>query len=172
MSSDKHYVDDVTIDRIIMNIEGLLAGQVKPLKGDPDTSHYLLMMRKYLDQYITLLRAKKRGRKTFYFDDVAPVSQGQVETWRSVGIPCDDFSEYEKIPDKIRDAKFTLENCWKKQGYYLEFSGLDEDDEDLDYDDFEQITADFYKWDDEIWEAAELLEKNNIFVYRAKVEDD
>ena len=170
MSHEKHYVDDVTIDRTIMNIEGLLAGQVKPFKGDPESVHYLLMIRKFIDKYITLLRAKEQGRAIFYYDDLAPVSQDQVENWRGIGSPCEDFSEYQKIPKKIKKAKKLLEDYWEEKGYYLEFCGLDDDDDFCD-EGLEKITENVYEWDDEFLDAAQRLEKNNILVYRSKIED-
>lgn len=167
----KHRVNGAEIDKIICIIDGLYNGHVKNFKSDTVTIHYLLMMKKFIDKYITLLKAKKKGRKMFYFDSEKPVSQEQVENWRAVGSSCEDFSEYENISEKVINAKMLLRDYWKGKGYIIEFYGLDEEEDD--FEDYELVTTDtdFYKWEDEFSEAAELLEKNNILVYRIKTED-
>lgn len=168
---DKHKVNDHEIDGIILRMDGLYENFIKNFKSETDTIHYLLTMRKYIDKYVTLLQAKSQGRKYFYFDDQKPVSQAQIDGWKGVGIYNVEFSEYDNISEKIINAKMLLRDYWKGEGYIIEFYGLD--DEEDDFEDYELVTTDtdFYKWEDEFSEAAELLESNNILVYRIKVED-
>ncbi len=172
MGYDKHCVSETSIDRIITNIDGLYENFIKKFKDDPDSIHYLLMMKELIDKYITLLQAKEKGREIFYFDDVKPVSQDQVDTWRRLGSYCDDFSEYEKIPLKIEASKRILSSFWNEEGYYIEFYGLEDDETDFTDSELVDVTEKFYKWEDEVSDAAEFIERNNILVYRLKYEDE
>lgn len=168
---DKHKVNDHVIDGIILRMEGLFENFIKNFKSDPETIHYLLTMRKHIDKYVTLLQAKEKGRKHFYFDDEKPVSESQMKSWNMIRNYHLDYSEYESIPEKISDAKRLLLEYWKEKGYIIEFYSLDDEEDDFEGYELVKADTDFYRWEDEFDEAAELLDKNNILVYRIRNED-